>query len=63
MLENSFLSLSGHGYLHDVRSCQNGESFLTLNLIQEVNDSRSDDLWVECRFKMDKFPIVAKLDH
>ena len=60
MLENTFLNLSGHGYLHDVR-CQNDESYATLNLIQRLNDSLSDDLWIECQFNQDRFAIFDTL--
>ncbi len=63
MLENTFLSLSGHGYLHDVRCCQRDEWYATLNVIQPFHDSQSDDMWLECRFNKDRFPIFAKLDH
>jgi hypothetical protein len=63
MLENTFLSLSGHGYLHDVRCYRRDEWYATLNVIQPFNHSPSDDVWLECQFNMDKFPILAKLDH
>jgi len=63
MLENAFLSLSGHGYLHDMRCYQNDEYYVTLKLIHQFNDSQSDDVQLECRFNMNQFPILAKLDH
>lgn len=61
MLKNTFLSLSGHGYLHDVRCCQPDEWYATLNVIPPCNNSQSDDVWLECRFNMKKFPILPKL--
>ena len=63
MLKNTFLNLSGHGYLHDVRHCQRDEWYATLNVIQPCDDSQSDDVWLECRFNMNKLPVFAKLDH
>jgi hypothetical protein len=61
MLENTFLSLSGHGYLHDIQHRQHGEWFVTLNLLHQFNNSQSDDVWLECRFDRDKFPLFSKL--
>jgi hypothetical protein len=62
MFENTFLNLSGHGYLHDVRWCQRDEWCATLNVIQPFNYSQSDDVWLECRFNMTKFAVLAKLN-
>jgi hypothetical protein len=62
MLENAFLSLSGHGYLHDIRCYQSDGSYATLDLIYEFNNSQSDAVWLKCRFNRNQFPIFAKLE-
>ncbi|MCD6040268.1 MAG: hypothetical protein K0S27_1668 [Gammaproteobacteria bacterium] len=63
MFEDAFLSVSGHAYLHAIQRYQSDEWYATFNLIYELNDSRSDNVWLECRFNKDQFPLFAQLDH
>ncbi len=63
MLENTFLNLSGLGYLHDVQSEPGGECYATLNMIHQFNGSQFEDLWVKCQFNREQFPIFSKLAH
>ncbi len=63
MLEDTFLSLSGHAYLHGIRCYQNDEFYATFNLIYQLNGSRSDNVWLKCQFNRNQFPVLTDLYH
>jgi hypothetical protein len=60
MFGNTFVSLSGFGHLCDIGYDKDSEMYITLHLINESNDSRSDELWVKCRVNLFDFPEMAR---
>ena len=60
MFENAFLSLSGYGRLYNMRE-QNGETYISLNLINEFDDSQSDDIFIKCHVDKNQFSMMSVL--
>jgi hypothetical protein len=56
------LSLNGFGHLCERGTHQNGDSYITLHLINKSNDAFFDDIWLECQVNKKEFPIIAELD-
>ncbi len=63
MLSDTFLNLSGYARLYDIRRCQKDERLITLNLINDTDHPRPDDIWLDCDFDMKKFPLMTQLEN
>ena len=62
MFKKNFISLSAYGHVEDIGYEKDGEIYLTLRLINQLDDSQSDEVWIECQVNMCDFPQVIELE-
>ncbi|MCE3239352.1 MAG: uncharacterized protein K0R24_2333 [Gammaproteobacteria bacterium] len=66
MLKNIFKnespSFSGHGYLNEVRHYENDQFDASFDLMNVGHRPGDSGVFAKCRFNMDAFPILGRLD-
>ncbi|MCE3239142.1 MAG: hypothetical protein K0R24_2123 [Gammaproteobacteria bacterium] len=62
IFKNETPSFSGYGYLYEIRHYENDEFDASFDLINAGYSPGGGDAFVKCRFNMDAFPILARLD-
>lgn len=62
IFKNESPSFSGHGYLNEVRHYENDQFDASFDLMNVGHRPGDSGIFAKCRFNMDAFPILGRLD-